>query len=394
MKEIIKEVISNKRYIFITYILFALAASIQSIETGPKTFGDDTIEYSRYNNYLIFKNSFHHLKNNQDLYIAYPNEQWDLYKYTPTFSVFFGFFAVTPDWIGLNLWNLTNALVLLFAIYYLPRLDDLKKGAVLLLVLVELMTSMQNAQSNGLIAGLLVLSFGLLEKEKYLYATLCIVFSFYIKLFGIVGLALLLFYPNKWKLALYTLLWTIALAIIPFLFIDIDQYSSLLQSYMSMLSDDHSSSYGFSVMGWINSWLALDLNKNVVVLMGAVLFLLPFALFSKYVNFTFKQLALCSVLIWIVIFNHKAESPTFIIAMTGVAIWFVTGKKNNIDNVLFGGALILTSLSPTVFFPKFLRDEYVFPYSLKALPCILIWLKILYDMFVSEKDLTIENTIS
>ncbi len=161
-----------------------------------------------------------------------------------------------------------------------------------------------------------------------------------------------------------------------------------------MLSNDHSSSYGFSVMGWINSWFALDLNKNVVVLMGAVLFLLPFALFSKYVNFTFKQLALCSVLIWIVIFNHKAESPTFIIAMTGVAIWFVTGKKNNIDNVLFGCALILTSLSPTVFFPKFLRDEYVFPYSLKALPCILIWLKILYDMFVSEKDLITENTIS
>ena len=394
MKEIIKEVISNKRYIIITYILFALAASIQSISTGPKIFSDDTIEYTRYNNYLIFKNSFHHLKNYQDLYVAYPNEQWDLYKYTPTFSVFFGLFAVTPDWIGLNLWNLTNALVLLFAIYYLPRLDNFKKGTILIIVLVELMTSMQNAQSNGLIAGLLVLSFGLLEKEKYLFATLCIVFSFYIKLFGIVGLALLIFYPHKWKLALYTLLWTILLAIIPFLFIDIDQYSSLLQSYMSMLGNDHSNSYGFSVMGWINSWFALDLNKNVVVLVGVVLFLLPFALFSKYVNSTFKQLALCSVLIWIVIFNHKAESPTFIIAMTGVAIWFVSGTKSNLHKVLFGCAIILTSLSPTVFFPKFLREEYVFPYSLKALPCILIWLKILYDMFVSEKDLITENPIS
>ena len=33
-----------------------------------------------------------------------------------------------PNWIGLSLWNLFNSLLLLFAIYYLPKLDNLQKG--------------------------------------------------------------------------------------------------------------------------------------------------------------------------------------------------------------------------------------------------------------------------
>ncbi|NJM14947.1 MAG: DUF2029 domain-containing protein [Bacteroidales bacterium] len=199
IKESLLKFTANKKNIFIVYVIFALAASVQSIALGPKTYVQGGKEYNHYNNYTIFEKSFHHLKNHQDLYIAYPEEHNDLYKYTPTFSVFFGLFAIFPDWIGLNLWNLANALVLLLAVYSLPRLDNRQKGMVLLIVLIELMTSMQNEQSNALIAGLLVLSFALLENKKYFLATFCTVFTVYIKLFGIVGFALFLFYPKKWK---------------------------------------------------------------------------------------------------------------------------------------------------------------------------------------------------
>ena len=85
-------------------------------------------------------------------------------------------------------------------------------------------------QSNALIAGLLVFSFGLLENKKYLIATLCIVLTLFIKLFGVVGFALLLFYPQKWKLALYSLGWTLIMLLLPFIFIDYDQYLNLISS--------------------------------------------------------------------------------------------------------------------------------------------------------------------
>jgi hypothetical protein len=386
VKEKIKKIFFNKRNLVILYILFALAASISSLVSKKNIFKEDGTEYTCYNNYIIFERSFYHLKNNQDLYVLYPQEYFDLYKYTPTFSVFFGVFALFPDWLGVNLWNLLNALFLLAAVYFLPKLNKAEKAVILLIILNELMTSVQNEQSNALIAGLLVLSLGLLENKKYLIATLCIVFSAYIKFFGLAGFALFLFYPNKLKLGLYSAMWTIILFAVPLVFIDFNQYTELYKSYWRMLAKDHDSSYGYSVMGWFNAWFGISLNKNLTVLLGMILFFIPFVRINVYKQYTFKLLALSSTLVWIVIFNHKAESPTFIIAMTGIALWFMTSKRNLLNTSLFICAFILTSLSPTDLFPKFLKEEFVKPYMLKVFPCILIWIKIVYDMLVLKKE--------
>lgn len=394
MKEKIERIVSNKKIIITIYILFALIASIQSL-SGTKAFYEGGREYNLYNNYIIFEKSFEHLINNQDLYILYPEEHWDLYKYTPTFSVFFGLFSIFPDWLGLNLWNLLNAIILLLAIYYLPKLCVYQKGLILLIVLVELMTSMQNGQSNALIAGLLILSFGLLEKNKPSLATLSVVFSVFVKPFGIVGFALFLFYQKKWQSALYALAWAALLFILPLLFVSFEQYIKLYSSYFELLANDHNTNalfidlgatYGYSVMGWLYSWFSVEIPKNYILAIGVVIFLLPTYKIRMYKEFMFKYLLLCSILIWVVIFNHKAESPTFILAMTGVALWFVKSDKNTLNVILFICAFVLTSLSPTDIFPKYLREEFVKPYTLKAFPYILIWLKIIYDMITLRKE--------
>ena len=385
MKDRVKRIISDKRLVLGIYILFALAASIQSL-IGTKTYQDGGSVYNKYNNYTIFEKSFEHLKNHQDLYVLYPEEHWDLYKYTPSFSVFFAIFNILPDWLGLSLWNLLNAVVLLLSIYYLPKISSYHKGLVLLIVLIELMTSMQNNQSNALIAGLIVLSFGFLERDKFFWATLCIVFSIFIKLFGIVCFALFLFYPNKWKSALYALFWTGFLLALPLLFVDFGQYIKLYSSYLNLLANDHDESYGYSVMGWLHSWFSIEINKNRIVFIGVVIFLLPYYKIKMYKEFVFKYLIVSSILIWIVIFNHKAESPTFIIAMTGVALWFVQSKKDTLNIILFASAFILTTLGSTDIFPRYLREEFVNPYALKAFPCIFVWIKIIYDMIMLKKE--------
>lgn len=43
---------------------------------------------------------------------------------------------------------------------------------------------------------------------------------------------------------------------------------------------------------------------------------------------------------------------------------------------------VLTSLSPSDLFPKYLRDEFVRPYALKALPCAIIWIKLICEMLL------------
>ena len=385
MKEKVKSILSNKKIFIIFFTVLALTASIQSLLSGTGS-PQKNKDYNKSNNFMIFKNSFHHLVNNEDLYAAYPEEAWDIYKYTPTLSVFFGVFELLPHWTGLIIWNLINTLMLLFAVYYLPNLGKLGKGMILLIVSIDLMTSVQNGQSNGLIAGLLVFSFGLLENKKYLLAAFCIVFSAFIKPFGIVGFAMFLLYPKMWKLIFYSVLWTVLFFLLPLLFVSISQYHNLILNYLNMMGHDHSTLMGYSMMGWLNSWFHIEVDKNIVVLTGAIIFLIPLYKFSQYKNYDFRLLTLTSILIWVVIFNHMAESPTFIIAMTGIALWFIRGEKNIFNIVLFVLAFIFTSLSLTDIFPKFIREDFFRPYSIKAFPCIIIWFKIIYDMIMMKKE--------
>lgn len=387
----IQQIIAKPWVIITLFTLFSVIASTQSLLRGPKHYTYEGEEYvqTHYNNYVIFKHSFNHLQGGKDLYTLHLDEHWDLFKYTPTFAAFFGLFASLPDWLGLNLWNLLNVLVLVLSVYYLPQIGNYKKGMILLICAIEMITSIQNSQSNALIAGLTILCFGLLENKKYLWATLCIVVSSYIKLFGIVGFALFLLYPNKLRSALYSLLWAVILFVVPLLVVGWEQYSYLLSSFLNMLGNDHSASYGYSMLGWLNSWFGWDGNKLAIVAIGASVFMLPFLIIKQYSNTYFRINILASLLIWIVIFNHKAESPTFIIAMAGVSIWFMFAQKNWINCLLFALAFIFTSLSPTDIFPKDFRESIVNPYCLKGVACIAVWIKIMIDflmMYIKSAD--------
>lgn len=378
--------ITHHNFILALFITIAFIASAQSLFLGQKKYLAGGIEYNVYNNYTIFKQSFYHLLNGKDLYFPYPMEHWDIYKYSPTFSLLFGGFALLPDMAGVTLWNLLNSLILLLAVYYLPKLTLQQKGFILLACVMESMTAMQNEQSNGLMAGLIILAFGLCERNKLFAAALCIVLTAYIKIFGVVAFAIFLFYPDKWKAILYSVFWTFLLFLLPLLVIDLYQLKFLYKSWGHMLSQDHSLSLGLSVIGWLESWFGIHANKIVVALSGAVLFLIPLVRFKQFANYNFRLLTLASVLIWMVIFNHKAESPTFIIAMAGIGIWYFTTPKSILNTVLFWIAIVLTSVSTTDIFPVFLRKEFVEPYVLKAVPSILIWIKILWDMIMMKRE--------
>ena len=371
--------------------LAVLIVTLQGALHGTKTYEEGGIEYTKYNNYVIFKQSYFHLIENKDLYQLYPQEHWDLYKYSPTFSLFMGLLAYLPDFLGLLIWNLLNAFVLFFSLWKLPFSSDKKRIWAFLFLVIELVTSLQNAQSNGLMAGLIILAFIYLEKKNIALATLCIVATIFIKLFGIVAFALFLFYPNKLKSALYTLGWILLLAVLPLILISPEQLTFLYKSWGNLLQNDHSISIGFSVSGWLFTWFGLNL-KTVSLVVGTFLFCVPFIHYKYFNEVRFKLLYLASILLWIVIFNHKAESPTFVIAVTGVAIWFFTQEFNKLNFSFLILALLFTVLAATDLFPKFIRDDYFIPYVVKAVPCIFIWGKITWELiFYSKNKLTISN---
>ncbi len=81
-----------------------------------------------------------------------------------------------------------------------------------------------------------------------------------------------------------------------------------------------------------------------------------------------------------IIFNHKAESPTFIIAVGGVAIWYIASKRTFLDKTLLFLVFVFTTLSPTDLFPKIIF-KYLDYNIVKALPCVLVWIKLQIDLF-------------
>lgn len=368
--------------IFLLYIALAIAGSLGQYFKGPQFFNDQA--YTHYNNFVIFKQSFFHLLQGKDLYALYPDQYWDYYKYSPTFAWFMAPFALLPDWLGLIFWNVLNCLLLYLAIRKIDDLETKNKLWLLLFIALELFTSIQNAQSNGLLAALIILAFSAFDKKKISLAALFIIASFYLKIFGMVALILFLLYPHKIKFLLYSVGWFIFLGILPLLFIPMPQLINLYRSWIHLLIMDQSVSQGLSLMGILHSWFSMQVPKAVILLVGVIFLVMPFFRSRGDIPKNFKVNYLASLLIWMVIFNHKAESPTYILAMSGVGLWFFSNPQTRLNLILTVLAFILTSLSPTDLFPKILRDHFIIPYQLKALPAVLIWIKIQWDFLFSK----------
>ena len=378
--------LQQKNVVLGVYILVAIVASVHLIYLGNKSFNGLDI-YKHYNNFVIFRFSFIHLIHYQDLYILHPLDQYDLFKYSPTFALLMFPFAYMPEGVGLVVWNVFNALILYVAVRKIPLLTQKISIFVLWFILQETLTGLQSAQTNPLIAALLILAYTSFENKKVIWASLFIVLTVYIKIFGVVAFLMFFLYPDKLKFILYTILWTVLLAFLPLMVVSFDQLLFLYKSWINMLQNDHSVSYGLSVMGWLKTWFGLEPDKFLVVAIGGLLLMMPLIQLKSYSNSLFRILYLSSILIWVIIFNHKAESSTFVIAVCGIAIWFFSQQNSKFQTVLVLFAFLFTCLSPTDLFPRILRTSLVEPYVLKAVPCIFIWMMIQYQLIKGNYQL-------
>lgn len=387
-------IFNNPVFISSVLTIIVLVISLQSYLQKPRVNELTGKEFTHYNNFMIFKTSYFHLIDNKDLYQLHPNDHGDYFKYSPAFSLLMAPIALMPTSLGLFAWNLLNVALSFWALWQLQFQTDKKRLLMFVLIFIEMATSIQNAQSNGLMVGLFVAAFVFLERKNIAIASMLIVLTIFIKPFGLLALVLFLFYPNKLKTAIYTISWFVLFTFLPLLAVSFSQLSLLYNSWFHLLKIDQTQSIGMSVSGIVNSWFGIKADK-IVFILGTIMFCLPLIKHKFYSDIKFRMLFLSSILIWVVIFNYKAESPTFVIAITGVAIWYLTQKGTLTNNILIILALILTVLSPTDIFPIYLREKLILPYNLKALPCILIWIKITIDLlnFQDEKSLLIADNV-
>jgi len=369
----------------VIWFLFPMLACIAEISRG---LGD-------INNFLIYKQVFWHTIEQKHLYLSYPLEYNDVNHYGPLFSILIAPFALTPIYIGCFLWCLLNVGFLFYAIKQLP-LSQKSIRFILFIGVFELITSVHSVQFNPMLCGMILLSFIAIEKEKIWLGTFFIVAGTLIKIYSVVGLLFFLFTPHKKKFIYTGIVWLAVLVCLPMLIsspqyiIDsyIDWYEVLIEKNgQNIESSMFAGMQDISVMGMIRRVFGVYHMPNIFVTMPAgIIMLLPLLRFSLWGNPLYRFNYLALLLIGLVIFSSSAESPTFVIAVIGYLIWHVQQlyKDTFPYKVLLILMLLLTIFSPTDLFPRFIREQYIISYSLKALPCFVAWLAVVYTLLFSQ----------
>lgn len=337
------------------------------------------------NNFMIFRQVFWHTIHQLPLYTAYPAEYADVNHYGIFFSTIVAPFALPPVWLGMLLWLIALSALLYIAIRNLPQANTL---FIYWFCANELLTALYLQQFNIAIAASLLFSFIFIEKEKDVWAAFFIMLGTFVKLYSIAGLAFFFFSKHKTKFTISLAGWSVVFFVLPMLISSPDYVLGQYTDWLRVLSEKNQENMfalhqNISLLGMVRKISGIATYSDLWLIgPGIVLFLLPYLRFKQYANLAFRYFILASALLFIVLFSTGSESSGYITALIGVCIWYTAApwKRNKWDLALVIFVFIITSLSPTDIFPHFIRKAFIKPYALKALPCVMVWLQICYEL--------------
>jgi hypothetical protein len=311
---------SQRRWLLALYACAVLLATWQRGGANPT-----------HTTFSIFRQSFSHLVQHQDLYTAYPLEQGaaaeDRFKYSPSAAVMFAPLSVVPFALALLAWNLVNAGLLTLAITRI--LPPKRANLALLLLAPELFCSVQSSSSNALVTALILLAAVAYDEGRALRGAVLIITGVAIKLFPAAGVVLVILKPGRRRAAMAIVAAAITVFILPLLVISPHELLEQYRAWMALeMSDARDVRFGLSLMHQLRFVGALTWPNWTVQALGTVVFVLPLALRrDRWASREFRFHYLCSMLIYVVLFNHQAERQSFVIAATGAVLWFAKGRR-------------------------------------------------------------------
>ena len=329
-------------------------------------------------NFEIFRGASHHLLSGADMYAEYPDEQQDRFKYSPAFAVLFTPLAYLPGPLALFLWSTLNALVLFAAVErVLPQRAAL---VALSFLLLEVIRAMQNAQSNALVAGLIMLAWVAFERAQAWRAAAAIALGACVKIFPLAALT----FAVPRRVAIRSGAWAAAfgvvLAALPFAVTSPASLAAQYRSWRAVESVDAQQRW-FSAMELLHRWTGAGWPNWPVQAIGTAALLAPLAIRrERWDDPRFRLLYLCSLLMYVVLFNHQAERASYVIAFAGIAVWYAAEPRTTWRAALFGVAFITMPVLSTLVPVAALRSPTMMLYRL-ALPTLLVWLAVQRELW-------------
>lgn len=378
----------DKRTIFGLWLLLSVIAMILKLNRSD-------------NNFLIFRGVFWHTIQQLPLYEAYPAEYFDTNHYGPLFSLVIAPYAFVPIPLGLLLWLIVLSLVLFVAISR-SGFTHSQQLFIFWFCSHTLLTSLFMQQFNIAIAAIVIASFFLIEKEHDFWTAFLIVLGTLVKLYGIVGLAFFFFSKHKGKFILSLLFWAVVLFAAPMLISSpsyiISQYHEWFVSLLGKNTENiNSIAQNISALGMVRRISNIFSYSDLWLITPALLlFFMPYLRFDQYKHKYFRQTILASVLLFIVLFSTGSESSSYIIAISGACIWYIASpwKRNKWDVALMVFVFLVSSLGSSDLYPRIIKRQLIQEYALKALPCLLVWVKLCYEMAFKNYVSVCEDTQS
>jgi hypothetical protein len=370
----------DPRVAFAAPLLLAVVSAVQQLALtwrSPLPGG-----YTHYNNYLIFRQAFVHLVENKDLYLYFPAEHFDNFLYSPTFAAMMAPLSPLPVWAGLIGWDLLNAAVLVLGVRAVPGLDVRSRALFIWFILPEFIGASQHSQTNPGIVGLLLLAFSAAEDDRDWLAPLYLALAAYVKVFPLAAGLAFLVYPRRVRLVLWTAFWMVLLAAVPLLFVSPANLAWQYGNWWRLHTTHavHSAGLPYSAAALLKSWFGLDPPRVALLAVGGLLTALPLLRPRDFARLDFRASLMGSLLMWMIAFNHMTESPTFVIAMAGIALWYFSNGRSRFHLALLWMAFVLVSVTHSDLVTPAFRHRYITPYAIKVLPVLVIWMVAVAEM--------------
>ncbi len=351
------------------YAVSAIAVAIQRTVASPE------------NNFVIFRTAFAHLMTGQNLYDAYPAIHSDFFKYSPTFAFLFAPFALLPLVPGYVVWALVcSGTVYAGIVRLLPPRQAFMALAISWLAVVG---EMQRAQSNALCAGLMILAWVWMEQGAHWRAAIAVTIGALVKLFPVAVLAGGIFYPRKVRFGFVVAAVLVLGVALPLIAVSSHSLGEQYAWWRAIETRDAAplARYGTGgadlyagIMGQFRVWFGVDWPHWPIQLAGLAILLAPLLVRWNRWDKNFRLQFLTSILVFCVLFNHQAESPSYVIATIGASIWFAASERATWRTALIVVVFAIVNLASTDLMPRYLYRTYYVPYLMKTLPLIPLWI--------------------
>lgn len=327
--------------------------------------------YGYFNNYLIFSRPLQVLLKGANIYDFHPELYMDTFKYSPGFAIIFGTLFYIPNTAGIILWNLLNASVLIAGIHRFFNTDKSRIQTLLLLVPM-IAISVHNEQSNGLVAGFILIALSYFRAEKPIAAALFLSFCLFIKFYGILLIVSFIFYRRKVLFLLAFVAFTILQFLWPFLFFDTKYMLTVYQNWWHVLQTTGLTD-SCTVPSVFKTWFGLYLPNWLWITAGSLILILPLTNHRMFDKTRYQNLMISSLMIFMILFNKMAGFPTYLIAVAGFGIFYNSGlPKTRIMKTVAILVLLLGILSQYRL-PYNLVDNLILPSHIWAFLFLIIW---------------------